>query len=1143
MFPISFPSKPGEHCTWSQLHGAGISLAISLASQTSKNPLVIFTPDMAQATRLAHELQFFINDSKFPILTLPDWEMLPYDHFSAHQDIISQRLLTLYRLPTLKQGILIVPVSTLMHRLAPREYLETHSFILAQGDELDMQALRLRLETNGYHYVNQVMEHGEFSIRGSILDLFPMGSHIPYRIDLFDNEVDSIRTFDPETQRTIEKITNIQLLPAREFPLTETAINRFRQKWRDLFSGNPLNSPIYVNISEGESAPGIEYYLPLFFEHTNTLFDYLPKNSVFISITELNSKAEEFWSEITGRYEQLRYDITRPLLTPETLFLTANEIFAAMKQFPQIKISNESTVSTEQVKFPTQPLPELTFQAKSTQPFTNLQSYLNNTDSRILFCAETAGRREALLALFKTISLFPKQFDNWQDFLNDTTKIGITVASLEEGVYWQNPSISIIAEAQLFGQQVMQRRLRKSRHQDPNALFRDLTELNVGAPVVHIDHGIGLYLGLQTITTNDIETEYLTLEYAGGAKLYVPVASLHLISRYTGTNSENIPLHHLGTKQWERTKRKAAEQIRDVAAELLDIYAKRAAKQGHTYSKPSADYQRFASAFPFEETPDQQAAIEQVINDLSSPKIMDRLVCGDVGFGKTEVAMRAAFVAIQDNKQVAVLVPTTVLAEQHAENFKDRFADWPVKIAALSRFRSAKEQKNILEELKQGKIDIIIGTHKLLQPGIQFKDLGLLIVDEEHRFGVRDKDRIKALRNQVDILTLTATPIPRTLNMAMAAIRDLSIIATPPAKRLAIKTFIRPYEKSIIREAILRENLRGGQVYFLHNEVQSIERMSRELQTLIPEARIGIAHGQMRELELEKVMTDFYHLKFNVLLCTTIIESGIDVPTANTIIINRADRLGLAQLHQLRGRVGRSHHQAYAFLLIPDENTITSDAQRRLEALASMEELGAGFMLATHDLEIRGAGELLGEEQSGQIQTIGFSLYMELLEQTVKALQSGKEPTLDLALHHGPEIDLKIPALIPESYLPDIHMRLNFYKRIANAENITASDELQVEMIDRFGLIPPSLKNLFRITELKMKANPLGIQKIEVAGKIGRILFGKESHINVNALIDLIQKKPQQYQLQGQDKLRFHLPDEAIETKMKLINELLDKLR
>ncbi|OAI46082.1 transcription-repair coupling factor [Gammaproteobacteria bacterium SCGC AG-212-F23] len=1037
----------------------------------------------------------------------------------------------LFQLPSLKKGIVLTSISTLMHRLSPREYLEGNTFLLHIKDKLNLDEFRKRLTKAGYRAVTEVREHGEFAVRGAIFDLFPMGSDTPFRIDLFDDEIDSIRIFSVETQRSLDKIEKIELLPAKEFPLSEKAIDHFRQQWRGQFSGNPLNCAIYQDISEGICTPGIEYYLPFFFENTANLLDYLPKDTLIISIDDTHTKSEEFWKEINNRYEQYGNDILRPLLKPQQLFIATPDIFKQIQNFETLRIHTTPAY-----------LPNLTVDHKAAKPLLALENFLHDYPGRILFCAETAGRREVLLQLFNGIQLHPKSLDSWQAFLTSHEKIGITVAALEESLSLTNPDIILIAESQLFGKRVMQRRRRKETAQDTETIIKDLTELQIGSPIVHLHHGVGRYLGLQTLTVGEQLAEFLTLEYANDTKLYVPVSSLHLITRYSGLDPEHAPLHTLGTEQWERAKRKAAEKIHDVAAELLDLYAKRAVRPGFSCVATDNQYLAFVEKFPFEETPDQARAIQQIITDMQSDKPMDRLICGDVGFGKTEVAMRAAFIAAQNNKQVAVLVPTTLLAQQHFQNFSDRFADWPIQIDSLSRFKTKKEQDNITTRLQEGKIDIIIGTHKLLQENIQFKSLGLLIIDEEHRFGVRQKETIKKLRENIDILTLTATPIPRTLNMAFSGIRDLSLIATPPARRLSVKTFVHEYQHSIIQEAISREIMRGGQVYFLHNDVATIEKAAYDLGKNIPEARIAVAHGQMHERALEQVMSDFYHRRFNVLVCSTIIESGIDIPSANTIIIERADKFGLAQLHQLRGRVGRSHHQAYAYLLIPSRKSLSADAEKRLDAIASLEELGLGFTLATQDLEIRGAGELLGEGQSGNMQEVGFTLYMDLLSRAVDALKSGKQADLEFLSNTGTEIDLQIPALIPENYLPDVQLRLQCYKRIASAKSTRELDEIQVDMIDRFGLIPDTAKNLFVLARLRQLAEPLGIKKIEANNKSGRIEFTEKPAIDPLRIIKLIQTQPKRFKLDGPMRLRFNLDEHVISERLALVENILKEL-
>ncbi|OGT37495.1 MAG: transcription-repair coupling factor [Gammaproteobacteria bacterium RIFCSPHIGHO2_12_FULL_37_14] len=1133
---------------WENLYGSSIGLALTSTIAQSDHPILIVVPDSLIASLLMEEFHFF-DHSEHRIMLFPDWETLPYDYFSPHQDIISERLATLSQLTTFRKGAIVTTISTLMHRLAPREYLDGQGFFLKIGDQLNIDILRTRLTKANYRSVGQVREHGEFAVRGSIVDLFPMGSKQPFRIDLLDNEVDTIRIFSTDSQRSTDKVDEIHLLPGREFPLTEESIERFRQNWRSQFTGNPLKNPIYQDISEGICSPGIEYYLSLFFDKTATLFDYLPEDICIVTINNIVEKSKEFWQEVSTRYDQGRFNTARPLLSPDKVFVSATSVNESLEKFANIQISDshheKATLLRSKrrpVSFATTPTPALNINHKEAQPFAALQQFIANDAGRILFCVETIGRREIILQLFKNISLHPTYFHSWQTFLTNSERLGIIVAPLQEGFKLHHPEITLITEAQLYGERVLQRRLRKKNHQDPDKLIQNLTELQIGDPVVHIDHGIGRYLGLQTLSIKDQVTEFFCLEYQNADKLYVPVALLHLISRYSGTNPDHIPMSKLGSEQWQKSKRKATENVRDIAAELLDLYAKRAARSGHAATFVADQYKIFASQFPFEETPDQLQAIDQVFADMMSEKPMDRVICGDVGFGKTEVALRAAFLAVQNSQQIVVLVPTTLLAQQHFQTFQDRFADWPVTIEMLSRFRTSKEQKSTMQRMEQGQVDIVIGTHKLLQTDIKLKSLGLVIIDEEHRFGVQQKEKLKALRTSVDILSLTATPIPRTLNMALSGIRDLSIIATPPAKRLSVKTFVHEYEDHLIQEAIQREIFRGGQVYFLHNEVLTINKKAEEISGLAREARVGIAHGQMHERELERVMAEFYHRHYNVLVCSTIIESGIDIPTANTIIINRADKFGLAQLHQLRGRVGRSHHQAYAYLLIPSKQYITTDAKKRLDVIASLDTLGVGFTLATHDLEIRGAGELLGESQSGNIQEIGFTFYMDLLSRAVELLKSGKEVDWQKALlpHHS-EIDLHLPALIPEIYLGDIQLRLQFYKRIANAKNETELDEIQVEMIDRFGLLPHPLKNLFALRSLKHYADQLGIVKIDANEQGGRIEFSEKPNIKPENIIKLIQAYPTVYRFDGPRGLRFALDKHEISERIHLIEKILSQ--
>ncbi|MCJ8336931.1 MAG: transcription-repair coupling factor [Pseudomonadales bacterium] len=1139
---FTLPGKNADTKWLGGVAGASAGWLIAQAASQQQGLTVVICKDTDSALTLESEIRFFTPAQRLQILPFPDWETLPYDNFSPHQDIISSRLTTLQQLPLIEKAIIVVPISTFMHRIVPYDFLVANTLILNRGQTINADKLRNQLVEAGYRAVDNVFSHGEFAFRGSIIDLFPMGSEFPFRIDLFDDEIDSLRTFDPESQRSIDKIEQIKLLPAREFPLTEDAISLFKKQWRQRFDVTPKKCPTYQDVSNGFAPAGIEYYLPLFFQQTSTLFDYLPDDTLIISEGALENKCQNFWQDVFNRYEQLRHDIERPILEPSALFLNSSEFMRHLKPFRKLQYSNELVKGAGKSNLQCRAPAELSVDAQSTLPLSALQQHLaDNPNSRFLFCAESAGRREALLELLSKIKLAPASLENWQQFIDGDAQVAITVFPLSRGLSIPN-QLELISESQLFGRQVFQQRRRTKEKSQSDLVVRNLTELQLNAPVVHIDHGVGRYLGLETIVIEDQGNEFVKLSYANDATLYVPVASLHLISRYSGSSDEMAPLHRLGTEQWSKARQKAAEKIRDTAAELLSIYARRAARKGFAFESPAQEYQRFAASFPFEETPDQALAISAVIRDMTSAQPMDRLVCGDVGFGKTEVAMRAAFIAVQSNKQVAILVPTTLLAQQHYENFSDRFADSAINIDIVSRFKTSKQQNVTLAQLQAGNVDIIIGTHKLLQKDVKFKQLGLVIIDEEHRFGVQQKERLKSMRSEVDILTMTATPIPRTLNMAMSGMRDLSIIATPPARRLSVKTFVRESDSAIIKEAILRELLRGGQVYILHNEVKTIDKVARELGELVPEARIAVGHGQMRERQLEQVMSDFYHKRFNVLLCTTIIETGIDVPNANTIIIQRADKFGLAQLHQLRGRVGRSHHQAYAYLLTPHPKSISKDASKRLDAIAEATELGAGFTLASHDLEIRGAGELLGEEQSGQIQGIGFTLYMEMLEQAIESIRDGKTPNLDKPLQFGSEVNLHLPALIPDDYLADVHSRLVMYKRIASSKNDTELKELQIEMIDRFGLLPEATKNLFRITALKHSADALNIIKIDAGVGNGRLDFGAEPKIDPITLVNLVQKQPTRYKLQGASQLKFILPMPGPQERFNAVEGLLKTL-
>ncbi|TCO83748.1 transcription-repair coupling factor [Plasticicumulans lactativorans] len=1133
--PLPADARHAAH--WGGVEGAALALALAETAARYKGLLLAVTPDTHTALRLEAELGFFAADAGLDTLVFPDWETLPYDVFSPHQDIVSQRLATLYRLPTQKRGILIVPAATLMQRLAPRGYLDRHALVLARGERLDLDAFRARLEAAGYACVSQVMEHGEFAVRGSIVDLYPMGSAAPIRVDLFDDEVESLRTFEPDTQKSVAKLDAVELLPAREFALDKETVTRFRSAFRATFEGDPQRCPVYREVSQGFAPGGIEYWLPLFFESTATLFDYLPAETLALCLPGLDAAMEGFIAQVLERYESRRYDRERPLLPPPRLFLDATEVQQRLGRLRRVTLATDAGGG---VDFGGAPLPPLHLVARAERPAAALLDFLDAFPGRVLFVAESAGRRELLAELLRAQGIRPSPCEGWAGFVGGSARLALAIAPLDHGLRLREPALAVITEAELHQEWVRQTRRRRTAVRDAEAIIRDLADLAIGAPVVHEDHGVGRYQGLTRLTAGGVDAEFLVIEYAEREKLYVPVAGLARVSRYTG--GEAAPLHRLSSDQWEKARRRAAERVNDAAAELLDIYARRAARPGHGFCGDEAEYLAFAAAFPFEETPDQQGAIEAVIADMRAGRPMDRVVCGDVGFGKTEVAMRAAFLAVQDGRQVAVLVPTTLLAQQHFQNFADRFADWPFRVESLSRFRSKKETDAVLAGLAAGSVDIVIGTHKLISAEVRFKQLGLVIIDEEHRFGVKQKEAFKALRAEVDILTLTATPIPRTLNMAMAGLRDLSIIATPPLNRLAVKTQVGEYDKALVQEACLRELKRGGQVYFLHNDVDTIDRQALELGALVPGARVAVAHGQMAERELERVMLDFYHQRCNLLVCTTIVESGIDVPSANTMIINRADKLGLAQLHQLRGRVGRSHHRAYCYLIVPHRKAMTADAIKRIEAIESLEDLGAGFMLASHDLEIRGAGELLGEEQSGQIHEVGFTLYMDMLERAVKAIKAGQVPQLDRPLDHGPEVDLTAPALIPDDYLPDVHARLILYKRIAGCADAGALRELQAEVIDRFGLLPAPATNLFRVTALKLAAAPLGVKKIEAGPKGGRIVFGPAPKIEVPALLALIQKQHLHYKLDGQEKLRIlkELPD--VDAREREIAGLLERL-
>jgi transcription-repair coupling factor (superfamily II helicase) len=1143
--PLSprLPDSTGQHLNWGRLYGSAKSLAIVSAAQSFQGILIVMTRDVKTMEKIYDELVFYSDTDVLPLLAFPDWETLPYDEISPYQDIVSDRLETLSRLSGLKQGILLVPVTTAMQRLMPFEYLLSRSFDLQIGQDLKLEAFKNRVLESGYKYVSQVIEHGDMTVRGSIVDVFPMGAANPIRIDLLDDTVDSLRIFNPETQRSVGTSNTIKILPASEIGLTEECISNFRSKWRENFTGNPMKNPLYADVSNGLTRSGIEYYLPLFYEKTSLLFDYLPEHSCVIVDESAIDAAQVYWSDIKDRYDRAIFDYKRQVLQPDTLFVNPEELETKLLEMSNIHISGLSVKDNDAAcNFATLTPVNVPVDVRQDKPLDILKRFIDNFNGKVLIVAESPGRRETMLELFRANTLDVHLVGSWSEFLALDNKIALTVSPLDEGALIETPMLAIISEYQLFGERVHQRRLRKRKQYDADAIVRNLAELSIGSPVVHEDHGVGRYRGLITLDINGVHSEFINIEYDRGDKLYVPVSSLDLISRYTGADVENAPLHRLGSNQWQKARKRAEQQIFDVAAELLELHARRASRKGKSFIIDENEYRAFTQNFPFEETPDQQDSIDAVIEDMIASSPMDRLICGDAGFGKTEVAMRATFVCISNNRQVALLVPTTLLAQQHYQNFKDRFADWPVKVEVISRFGTKAEQQRILHQLEQGKVDIIIGTHRLLQEDVKFKDLGLIIIDEEHRFGVRQKEKIKSIKAEVDVLTLTATPIPRTLNMAISDLRALSIIATPPSRRLAVKTFVYEWNDTILIEAIYREIKRGGQIYFLHNEVDSIKDMSEKIQSLVPEARVHYAHGQMPERQLEQVMMDFYHRRFNILVCTTIIESGIDIPTANTIIINRADKLGLAQLYQLRGRVGRSHHRAYAYLLVPSINSITEDAKKRLEAVESLEELGIGFTLAIHDLEIRGAGEILGEEQSGHVHEIGFSLYMELLERAVSTLRLGRQPQLDRPLDHGAEIDVHAPALIPADYLSDVHTRLIMYKRIASAKNSEELQALAEEMIDRFGIIPDAVKNLFKIAGLKIRINKLGVKKIDLGENGGRIQFKVASSVDPGAVIGLIQKHPEIYRFDGAEKLRIIREFSDPDSRIAFLHDLFDMI-
>lgn len=1129
--------KPGTRFALPTLHGSSDAMSLALLAQELKAQGRLMTIVVASATdaqRLLAEIPWFAQNeqAKLQCALLPDWETLPYDAFSPHHDLVSERLAALYEVQRRECDVLIVPATTALLRMAPPSFLAAYTFFLKQGDRLDEAKLKAQLSLAGYSHVTQVMSPGEYSVRGGLIDLFPMGSALPYRIDLFGDTIESLRTFDADTQRSLYPVKEIRMLPGREFPMDEASRTAFRSRWREYFEGDPSRSAIYKDIGNGIAAAGIEYYLPLFFEQTATLFDYLPAETRLAFVGDIDQAISRFWSDTQSRYQFLKADRERPLLAPAQIFLDQESFFGLAKPYGRWSIGDASDASdASEGSELSVPLGNVAVNRRLDDPLSNLRAYLLQSKQRVLICAESGGRRETLQQFFAEYDLHPDLCETYQDFVNSDARLMLGVAPLFAGFVAQAAlgNLVFITETELYAG--VSRKLGRKRQEGVTQvefMVRDLSELKIGDPVVHVNHGIGRYTGLKSVDLGDGETEFLELEYASEAKLFVPVAQLHLISRYSGASPDDAPLHSLGSGQWDKAKRRAAQQIRDTAAELLNLYARRALRQGHAFEYSAHDYDAFAESFGFEETPDQAAAISAVIKDMTSGKPMDRLICGDVGFGKTEVALRAAFVAVMGGKQVAILAPTTLLAEQHAHTFSDRFANWPVRIAEVSRFRTAKEITQAVKGVADGTLDIVIGTHKLLSSEMKFSRLGLVIIDEEHRFGVRQKEALKALRAEVDVLTLTATPIPRTLGMALEGLREFSVIATAPQKRLAIKTFVRSEGESVIREACLRELKRGGQVYFLHNEVETIENRRAALEALLPEARIAVAHGQMHERDLERVMRDFVGQRFNILLCTTIIETGIDVPSANTIIMHRADKFGLAQLHQLRGRVGRSHHQAYAYLLVSDVNGLSTQAQRRLEAIQQMEELGSGFYLAMHDLEIRGAGEVLGDNQSGEMHEIGFQMYSDMLKEAVRSLKNGKEPDLAAPLATTTEINLHLPALLPNDYCGDVHERLTLYKRLANCESQDQIDQLQEELIDRFGKLPDPARALIETHRLRIIAKAVGIIKIDAHTDSALLQFEPNPPVDAMRIIDLVQKN-RHIRLNGQDKLRItvNMPDLA----------------
>ena len=1138
------PQLPGAGASqlhWQALHAGARALALAEAVAADTRPWSCVVTDARELERLAVELRFF-GGAELEILTLPDWEILPYDQFSPHPDIVSERLATLARLPELRRGILLLTTDSLLARLPPLDYVSARSFALQRGAQLAIEPFRQRLVAAGYASVSQVSGPGEFALRGSLFDVWPMGTAAPVRIDLLDDQIDSLRRFDPETQRSHESIESLRLLPARELPLDADAVREFRRRFRLRFSGDVTRMSVYRGVSEGLAPPGIEFYLPLFFERTASLIDYLPPDLVFATDPGLETSLAAAWGAIGARHEQYRHDLERPLLTPEELYTGIDELEAGLRAHARVYLERFGSDGAAADAAPNSLLPRnFQIDARASEPLAPLLEFLKSYDGRVLLAADSPGRREVISQMLSAHGRTPRQLADWPQFVAGDAALAILVAPEVRSLSLRAPPLMLLAESELFGTRARQERRRRRSAADPATILRNLQSLEPGAPVVHSEYGVGRYRGLEVMQIGGDLGEFLVLEYRDGDRVYVPVHALHLVNRYAGGSPESAPLHKLGTEQWAKAARRAAAAVRDVAAELLDLHARRAARQAPPLRAGELEYQTFANAFPFEETPDQAETIARVLHDLAQTTPMDRIVCGDVGFGKTEVAMRAAFVAVQSGRQAVVLVPTTLLAEQHAQSFRDRFADWPVRIEALSRFRSRPAADAVLTGFEDGSVDILIATHKLLHADARARNLGLLIVDEEHRFGVRDKERLKALRAEVHVLTLTATPIPRTLNLALGGLRELSLISTPPAARLAIKTFVCEWHGPMLRDAALRELRRGGQIYLVHNEVQTIEKIAAEFAALVPEAQVRFGHGQMRERELEQLMVDFYHRRFNALVCTTIIESGIDVPTANTILINRADRLGLAQLHQLRGRVGRSHHRAYAYLIVPSRRALGADATKRLEAIESMEDLGAGFMLATHDLEIRGAGEFLGERQTGELTEVGLTMYLDMLEQAVRAFRSGRAPSLERPLAAISEVELHVPAFLPEDYVPDVHLRLALYQRIASASALELQD-MSAELIDRFGPLPAAGEHLLKLAAIRLRARALGVRRLDLGPQGGSVLFEADNKVDATAVIRLIQRPAHDYRMEGPLKLRFSRGLSAIPARFEFASSLLAQL-